>query len=340
MFLTIALPIYNKEKYLKDCVNSILEQNSHNFELLLVNDGSTDNSLKICMDIQSAYPNTVRVINKENRGSLLTRRVCIEEAKGEYILILDGDDYLIDKNATLKIQDKIQKTKCDLLIFNYTEDEKNHKKKAFFCENSGDVMYESKEFLYHLATKDTSCLNPLFNKVFSKEIVDHEDYTTCGWISNGTDYFQMLALLTNAKKVVYMDEILYYYRIVHKSISHSFNIKTFMSLKEGYYRLVRVSNKWEIRDIATFKKELLAKKIRICTTSAFKCRMCIWKERKKALNYLKEISQDTFYIESYKESKNSKICGIGRKLILILLYKQWFHAIYIISRIIHVITQK
>ena len=338
MFLTIALPIYNKEKYLKKCIDSILAQECINFELLLVDDGSKDNSLKICKEYASKHPDIIRVICKNNSGSLLTRRVCIAEAKGEYILILDGDDYLLDVEATKKIENFITRVSCDLLIFNYTENAIN-RKKAFNPGYEGDQVLVSKSDLYHKVTKDSSFLNPLFNKVFKKEIVDQDDYELVGWVSNGTDYYQMLPLLTNATKVSYLDEVLYYYRIVPNSIAHSFNPKIYASLKEGYRRLENLSKTWEIDDRELFDRELLGKKISICTTSAYKVRMCSVANKSEAFKYLYEISNDSFFRDTYKmiKKRSFKIAG-RRKIVSEFLFRKMNIPLYYLLRIMYIVS--
>lgn len=93
--LSVVIPVYNVEKYLKRCLESILKQNIVNYEILLVDDGSTDSSGKICDSYAQRY-NHIRVIHKENEGLGLTRNVGIMYAQGEYILFVDSDDFIRD----------------------------------------------------------------------------------------------------------------------------------------------------------------------------------------------------------------------------------------------------
>ena len=96
--VSIIVPIYNAEKTLHRCVDSILNQDVTDFELLLIDDGSKDDSAKIC-DTYAASDNRVRVIHKENSGVSATRNLALNEAKGEYLQFLDADDW-ITPNAT------------------------------------------------------------------------------------------------------------------------------------------------------------------------------------------------------------------------------------------------
>ena len=92
MIFTIIVPIYNVEKYLDECINSVMKQSYKNIELILVNDGSTDNSMNIC-ETYSRKDKRIKIINKKNAGLSAARNDGIDIANGNYILFLDGDDY-------------------------------------------------------------------------------------------------------------------------------------------------------------------------------------------------------------------------------------------------------
>lgn len=93
--ITVAIPVYNVEPYLRRCLDSIIKQDLTKCEVLLVNDGSTDNSIQICKEYVSKY-NFIRLINQENQGLASVRNTCIREANGEYISFVDSDDFIID----------------------------------------------------------------------------------------------------------------------------------------------------------------------------------------------------------------------------------------------------
>ncbi len=91
--ISIIVPVYNVEKYLKKCVDSILGQTFTDFELLLIDDGSTDNSGSICDELAKT-DNRIKVIHKENGGLSDARNIGIEVAKGDFIGFIDSDDYI------------------------------------------------------------------------------------------------------------------------------------------------------------------------------------------------------------------------------------------------------
>ena len=93
MDISIIVPVYNVEKYLNRCLDSIINQSFINFELILINDGSTDKSGKIC-DKYAQIDKRVRVIHKKNEGVSLTRNLGINIAKGDYITFIDSDDWI------------------------------------------------------------------------------------------------------------------------------------------------------------------------------------------------------------------------------------------------------
>ena len=120
--LSIIIPVYNIEKYISNCLNSILSQSFQYFEVICVNDGSTDNSL---LELQK-YRNDERVIiiDKKNEGSGVARNSALAIARGEYVFFVDGDDW-IEENSLQKMVDEADRLKTDILVFgglSYSED--------------------------------------------------------------------------------------------------------------------------------------------------------------------------------------------------------------------------
>lgn len=97
MIFSIIVPIYNVEKYLRCCVDSVLAENFSDYEMILVDDGSPDGCGKICDEYADKYPH-IKVIHKENGGLSDARNAGIRAAKGDYLIFLDSDDYWADTN--------------------------------------------------------------------------------------------------------------------------------------------------------------------------------------------------------------------------------------------------
>ncbi len=114
--LTVVIPVYNVEKYLKRCVESVLVQGWHNYDIILVDDGSTDKSPQICDDYVKAY-DFISVIHKENRGLSEARNTGISQAKGEYVYFPDSDDW-IEPDTFIALAEELESQKFDIISFN------------------------------------------------------------------------------------------------------------------------------------------------------------------------------------------------------------------------------
>jgi glycosyltransferase involved in cell wall biosynthesis len=117
---TIIIPVYNSEKFLKACVTSIQEQTYKNIEILLVDDGSTDKSPEIC-DILAAEDVRIKVIHQENAGTSAARNKALENATGDYVMFMDNDDFWAKKEGLFEIQEQLQQSQADVLLFDATK---------------------------------------------------------------------------------------------------------------------------------------------------------------------------------------------------------------------------
>lgn len=239
---SIIVPIYNVEKYLRQCLDSILSQTYPNFELILVNDGSTDSCGEICEEYQ-ARDERIQIINQENRGLLAARRVGIKAATGDYIIHVDSDDYI--KDALLeKLYDKISETGCVLLLYGYSrvDNEGNIIKSVSFDELPTTDGYVVKEELIRAMLSETQ-YNSLCVKCAKKTIVDADaDYSVYGRLMIMEDLFQSIPLVEKADKICVIKEALYIYRIVPGSMSSRIRrdyIHHFMTVFDRLYNLVQ-----------------------------------------------------------------------------------------------------
>lgn len=112
--ISIIIPVYNAELYLSKCLDSIIQQQDINIEVLLINDGSKDNSLKICKEYELKY-NFIKVFSQENRGQASARNKGIENATGDYICFVDADDYLPTSDILLTLINESENKNVDLI---------------------------------------------------------------------------------------------------------------------------------------------------------------------------------------------------------------------------------
>lgn len=215
--VSIIIPIYNTEKYLKVCIASACSQTYKNLEIILVDDGSTDSSPRICEEFKEK-DSRITVIHKENGGLSDARNYGIKFANGRYITYLDSDDYLspnyVEDSVNMCINNNAD---ISIMQMRFISEHENGVTKN---ENTGNIIlfnsYDAiKESLYQ---KKFSCCAP--SKLYKKEIMDGI-YFPVGRLSE--DLAICHEILGKAKIVAYSSDYGYYYRQHNKSIMHTFN---------------------------------------------------------------------------------------------------------------------
>ena len=205
--ISIIVPVYNVDKYLENCIESILSQTFKDFELILVNDGSTDNSGKIC-DIYDKKDCRIRVIHKNNAGLSSARNTGLDIACGKYIGFVDSDDSIHPRMYEI-LYDLIKKYDSDISCCNYKKIYN-----IFKCEyenvNSLEVIEMSNvEAIKNLYDKELGVkLVIACNKLYRKSLFNKIRYKV-GRLHE--DEFMAHRILYNCKKITYVDNELYYY---------------------------------------------------------------------------------------------------------------------------------
>ena len=205
MQYSIIIPIYNAEATLRRCLDSLVGQQFSDYELLLINDGSTDDSDAICREYANTY-SCVRYFAKENGGVSSARNLGLEQAKGEYILFVDSDDYVAD-NYFAAISAVVKDTSPDLLLFGYC----NLGDKS--AEWSTGEFYESTEA--GVAKQVSSALrrylfSSLCNKVFKHDIIDEHQLEFKSDLDIGEDQTYVFEYTMNIETIASITDILYF----------------------------------------------------------------------------------------------------------------------------------
>lgn len=222
MEISIIVPVYNVEKYICKCIDSILNQTFTDFELILIDDGSTDKSGKIC-DEYKKKDSRIKVIHKKNEGLSSARNIGLDIAQGKYIGFVDSDDYINCEMYSI-LYKNIIKHDSDIAIcafrkvnkyFNEHVENINNEVKVFNNIEALNNLYGSKSLEFIVA----------WNKLYKKEIFDETKYPV-GKINE--DEFVIHKLYYACKKVIYIDCNLYYYFQRENSIMNKkFTIKRF-----------------------------------------------------------------------------------------------------------------
>ncbi|MFT4412573.1 glycosyltransferase family 2 protein [Fredinandcohnia humi] len=220
--ISIIVPVYNLEHLLQKCIDSILSQTFTNFELILVNDGSTDNSGKLC-DEFAKHDSRVKVIHKENGGTASCRNVGIKAAKGRYIGFVDNDDY-INKYMFEILYNTAIKHSSDIVVCNFRKVDEDSQ--TNLEELSSDIRIQHLtriESLNKLYTDDFLTFICPWNKLYNKYLFEDIEYEL-GNIND--DETVAHKLLYKSKKTTYLNAELYYYVQRKGSQIHSaFHVK-------------------------------------------------------------------------------------------------------------------
>lgn len=214
--VTIVVPVYNVEPYLKRCVESLVRQEKIVPEILLIDDGSTDRSGKICDECAHNYEN-VKVVHKKNGGLSSARNVGIEQAKGQYILFVDSDDY-IEENTVSILKQVIEKHDMpDTVVFDGIEDD-GCSKRVMRGETSlnGHCVSGKEYLLSHYRDRKLSVEACLY--LYRKSFLDEHNLRFCTGILHEDVEFTPRALLL-AKRVTEIPDRFYHYMVRPDSIS-------------------------------------------------------------------------------------------------------------------------
>ena len=226
MRFSILIPVYNVEKYLEECLNSVLSQSFTDYEIVLVDDGSTDSSGAICDRYASKHADKIRVVHKENGGQLSARCTGIRSSYGEYCLFLDADDKFVD-NALKKIDAALQSNdNPDMAVFPFYYDfGKSLERSKMLC--SSDRLFDEHDINeIHEAFFGGTLLNSVCTKAVRRDVaeISTEDYEQYASLRCAEDRYQSLMMLKASKRILYISSPFYKYRIAEGSMTRQFTV--------------------------------------------------------------------------------------------------------------------
>lgn len=201
--LSIIVPVYNTEEFLIQCLDSIKNQILNDFECILVDDGSSDKSGKICDDFVKT-DGRFSVFHIANSGVSNARNFGIEKATGEYITFVDSDDF-IESNAYQHILDLMEKDDAEVGCFNFY--------RFYSIGDSKKIKFNDKKDLYENFISYPINMNSLCNKVVKRNLFIDNEIRFNPDISVSEDLLVSFEILSKSVKVSYSSEYLYYYRV-------------------------------------------------------------------------------------------------------------------------------
>jgi glycosyltransferase EpsJ len=232
--VSIIIPVYNVQEYLFECLDSVINQTIKNKEIIIVNDGSTDNCNQILTEYKMKFPELI-IINQENRGISETRNTGLNAATGEYVAFVDSDDF-IEKCMFERMYNATKKDSADIVICNYIlYNEMYHEQDCgeYIIEgNSQEGYIDRTKSLKEFLTNDIK--GYVWNKLVKRELfINNEilfpDFKVC------EDTPVVFLLLAHSKKTFLLKEPLYYYRQRETSLTKVYSIKSMEDMLKGCY---------------------------------------------------------------------------------------------------------
>lgn len=240
--VSIIVPVYNIQKWVKKCIISLQNQTFKNIEIILVNDGSTDNSQEICENF-SKKDNRIILVNKKNGGLSDARNFGLRFCKSKYVIFVDGDDY-VDKDFVKQLYNAIKSTNSDVALCGYDEVDNNGKFIKRILPNEPEnknIITGNELFLYF--QKQNGVVNQVaWNKIYRKELFNIFKFEKGRYYEDG--YF-IAPLAWYAKTITIVREPLYNYVQRSGSIIHSkMSPKKFQDSEDSYlYRIAFFKDK-------------------------------------------------------------------------------------------------
>lgn len=196
MKISIVIPVYNVEKYVARCLNSILNQSFQDFEVILVNDASTDGSLKIVEKYAQLDKRFVVISHERNMGQMWTRKTGYSRAKGEYIIFCDSDDYLLP-DALQILYDAILSSGADIVASSFI-------RKAFDTETVllNRLSYGNKINSVYKSLLLGEFYHSLWAKIFKASLFRDYSYETFEYQTNGEDAILFYQVLAHCKEII------------------------------------------------------------------------------------------------------------------------------------------
>lgn len=313
---SVIISIYKVEKYLRQCIESVLDQTYTDFELILVDDGSPDSCPQIC-DEYAVRDKRVRVIHKENGGLMSTRKVGVSEAKGQYVCFVDGDDF-IHKDMLATYDGVLKESRADIICSGYTE----------YYDLSASGIQIGQQIPCGVYSKELLCINvyprmlsssPYFSfyikpsvctKCFNRKMISDIYRNIPDNISLGEDAAATYPALLKSDSIVAIDYFGYYYRQIQTSMTHSYDGRLYEKVKNllVYLKKTKSDVEWgadrQLNEYAVYLLTL-AKNNEL----AYNCNDDYKTKKRNMLVYL----QDDLFSDAIK---HVRINGIKNKFVL------------------------
>ena len=308
---SVLVPVYNAEQFLSECIESALGQTYSNFEVILVDDGSTDASGAICDRYAQDHTNLV-VYHTPNGGQIRARELAMAHAKGDFFVFLDADDRLYS-NALETIAAAIEKYQCDCVIYGFTK-LINGEKAPGAIEEQEEVLYGKRD-IYRKCLKGVA-YNAIWRKAAKASVYKNGTLNAdCHNIKLGEDLLQSLAILKNSNGIAFIKDALYEYRDNPNSITYTYDYAMYvnsMRVNEMVYRFLQQENVFSPADFEEFRSTCLAKHVDELL------RICNLKSKNAEKVQLMRRMRDTEYFRGFVNKGNTRPLPFKHRIVFML----------------------
>ncbi len=323
MKYSIIIPVYNAEKYIKRCIESILNQEYMDLEIIAINDGSLDSSLEI---LKSFHDSRLKILSIENQGVSNARNMGLSYAKGKYVIFLDADDYL--SPDCFEVLDNIISTEYSIYAFCYqvTGVEEIEVKRI----QKYNVLKLSKEtvidYLVHPNQKkiSNSRFNTVWAKVFERNILKQNDICFNNKLNVGEDSLFFLEAVLHSETVIFVNYCMYYYFTNNNSITHTYKENMYENECEwqkcfnDLIGTMNLKNKQELIEFCLFKGLLNNIYLNILYRNQ------TWSNKRKAIN---KLLNSKLYKDKKIDNKVIKKFDFKDRVIIKLIFLRMYTAI-------------
>ena len=221
--ISIIIAVYNIEKYIARCLDSVIKQNGDDIEIIIVDDGSTDNSLNICKSYQKK-DKRIKIIHQNNKGLCAVRNIGFANSTGEYIWHIDGDDYIED-NSIAVLREYFDK--YDIICFNFYR----------YLNNKKTMMKDIKKYDNKYDKYILSFVSA-WNKVFKRFVLEGELFPESNTYN---EIYLIPTLVKKSSNIIFLDKYLYFYIKRYDSLSNSrkFNLHDYLICLDNVYNKLK-----------------------------------------------------------------------------------------------------
>lgn len=332
--ISIIIPIYNSEKYLHRCIQSVINQTFKNIEIILINDGSTDNSINICNEFKK-IDNRIIFESQENKGVSSARNLGMNIASGEYIAFVDSDDWIEEKFCEISYQ-SINNKKYDLLIFNPYEHKGEEidiienffeKKREFLSDNSELVKMLLNPKVYKRKNHNIIIGGPVC-KLYRRNFIKENNIKFNTNISIHEDDIFNIQFIGQCKNILYINENLYHIFRNNDSSTRRYMPGAIDNIKNTIYTYKDVINKLTYSDECweSFNEKIIG--LFIILNSVYFSH----KDNKKSIvdlyKEIKKFSTEKFFIQALNKSRIKHLDK--KRIITLYLLKNNFYFTFLL----------